>query len=252
MIVDQLDDHIPGRRNRAEGQGGRQGRDRVQGFGPERAVTRQAEGAEPLGPLEAGDVQRAPPEQVPHDPRKATDPQRLAIDADVFERLVLVPGEGFLKLGDRLLLRGAEGADEDARLAAIRAFEGQRAVHPGVLIQPRPGELQERPAQRRVVRADQGVGPHEEDLPRGTRRMLGARAEQRRDVHRARDRRRGDLTGEMNQVDHELAGASDRQTTSLRLVHPCTSARRNHRSRPRTFGPFVGSPGHGRPGAYKK
>ena len=53
--------------------------------------------------------------------------------------------------------------------------------------------------------------------------MAGPRLDERRDVERAADRRRGDPTREVHQVADESPRPRQRKISSFRLVHPCTS-----------------------------
>src|SRR5690242_18476737 len=102
--------------DRAVGQRRGQRRDRVHLLGAQRAVARQAEGAEPLAALVARDVERTPPKQSADRRRRLTEPEGHPVEADLLERLVLVPFDGLLELGERLLLRRTEQPDEDTIL----------------------------------------------------------------------------------------------------------------------------------------
>src|SRR5262249_4550062 len=102
-------------------------------------------------------------------------------------------------------------------------LDRQRAVHEGMLVEPGPGELEQRPAQGRMLRPHKCVGLHEDESPRGAERVACARTHQRRDVDRPTDGRRGNLTREVDQIDDESPGPAEWENPSLRLVHPCTS-----------------------------
>ncbi len=227
MIVDELDHDPPrGGIDRAVGQGRRQGRNRMQILGPEIAVTAQAKRPEPLAPLVAGHVQGDPPERPPHRRRHAAEAQGLAVKPDLLQRLVLVPRESLLKLDQRLVFGSPEDAHEHSVLALMLALDRQCAVHPGMLVKPRPGKLQVRPPQRRVLGTHQGISFHEQAGPGRTIRMPGPGFEERREIHHPAHRRRGDLAGKVDKIPDEPPWSSQRKISSFWFVHPCTPKER--------------------------
>ena len=151
------------------------------------------------------------------------EPQCHAVEADLFERLVLVPGDSLLELGQRLMLRCAEDADENPLFALIGPLDGQGAVHPWVLVQPRPGEFEQRPPQGGVLCADQGVGLHEQARPRRPGRVPHPRLGERGHIERPADGRRRDSMREMHQIADESPRSGERKISPFRFVHPCTS-----------------------------
>ena len=92
MVVNELDHHRTLGGDWSESQCCRQRRDRMERLGTERTVTRQPESAEALGAFETGDIERRPPKKSPDRARETADRQHPAIDADLFERLMLVEG----------------------------------------------------------------------------------------------------------------------------------------------------------------
>ena len=99
-----------------------------------------------------------------------------------------------------------------------------------MFIKPWPREEQKRPAQGGVIGSHEGVSLHEEDSPRGPRRMILPRAGKSRNVDGSTHRGRGHHPGEVHQVNDEPSWPRNRQTASLRFVHPCTSGRRSSRT----------------------
>ncbi len=181
--------------------------------------------------------ERAPPQQPPDRRRRLAEPQGHAIEADFLQRLVLVPLHRFLDLGQRLLLGGAEQAHEDTVLAPIAALDREGTVHPGVLIEPRPGEFQVRATQRRIGSAHQGVRLHEDAGPRRPGAVPRPGAGQGAQVHCPADRGRRYTLGEVHQVADETPRSGQRQIAPFGLVHPCTSTNQD-----------VGSPAPHSPG----
>ncbi len=220
VIVDQLDADAALVVDRAEGQGRRQRRDRVELLGAERAVGRKAERPEPLRPLPAGDAQRHPPEEPADERRRRADPEFLAEEADFLQVGMLVEVQRLLQLGQRLMLRSPEEADEDPLLAAVLPLQSQGTDALRVLVQPRRREREQRPSQRRILGGDQAIRLHEEQDPARSGRVGGAGLEQGADVDRPADRHRRHPAREVDQVEDEPPRAAERQRTPLRLVHP--------------------------------
>src|SRR3954453_11239321 len=112
----------------------------MQVLSPQAAVTRKPECAEPLAPLVTRDIERDPPERAPDGRWNPAETQRLAVEAHLFQLFILVPLGPLLDLGQALGIRGAEKAHQHAVLALEIALDRERAIHPGVLVNPRPRE----------------------------------------------------------------------------------------------------------------
>src|SRR5262249_20644418 len=106
-------------------------------------------------------VQRTPPHEPSKGRRRFAEAKSHAVEADFFQNFVLVPGYRLLKLTQGLLLGRSEYPNEYPFFALIDSLDRHRAVHPRVLIQSRPRELEERSPQWRVFSTHQCVGLHE-------------------------------------------------------------------------------------------
>ena len=92
-----------------------------------------------------------------------------------------------------------------------------------VLVQPGPGKFEQRSPQGGVLRADQGIGLHEQARPRGACGVPHPGLGECGDIERAADRRRRNSMREMHQIADESPRSGERQISAFRFVHPCTS-----------------------------
>src|SRR6266705_1496987 len=97
---------------------------------------------------------RPAPRQPAQRPRQAGNAKEPSIVADALDRRGLEVAQLGLDLGKRAVLRLVDPAEEDAWLALPLPLDGDHRGAGPVLVEPRPGPAQERPAQLRPALRD--------------------------------------------------------------------------------------------------